>query len=68
MIQTLAKTLFVLLLAVGALGCDPYYRHHRYYRDSYGPGYYGGSRSYSGPYDNSYGRSWGEHRHHHDDD
>ena len=67
------KTLFVLLLAVSALGCDPYYRHHHRYRSDYDSGYYGsygrgGYRSYSAPYYGPNGRNEGEHHHHHDSD
>ena len=67
MTSTLMKAFVVLLLAVSALGCDPYYHHHRY-RGTYGPGYYGGYGSYSAPYDGSYRRPWGERYRHHDHD
>lgn len=68
MTSTITKTLVVLLLAVSALGCDPYYRHHRRYYGSYDPGYYGGYGSNSAPYYGPSGRPWGGRYHHHDYD
>ena len=69
MTHIVKKTFFVLLLAVGALGCDPYYGHHHRYRGNYDPGYSsdygrGGYAPYSAPYYGPYGRNWGEHHHH----
>jgi hypothetical protein len=76
MIHTITKMLFVLLLVGGALGCEPYHRHHyRDYRGSYDPGYYdsygygrGGYGLYPAPSDGRYRRNWDERHHHHDDD
>jgi|GEM_PF-5144749 len=60
------KTLVVLLLALSALGCDPYYRHHHHYREASNYGYYDGYGSYAPPYDRRYERrDWdGQHRYH----